>query len=336
MKKFIGKVLIFLVFNLALIVALSVIIDPFNVFHYKNIRNYGVEPNKNYIKTKYIINNPNKYNGFLFGSSRVGSVHVDKIKDRHLYNMVYSAGTPQEHLKTLRTFLDEGVSMDIVYMGVDSSSYTEDPSRHINQPLRCPYQYLAGNPIKFTELYVSISLVTESIEYLGREMHAYDVFYDYGWWFDYDVSTSYDWSQVTPLIGEVDRLEETLREIQEVKDICAERDIELIIFTNPMFEVTYEASVERDYLEFLDRLADITDYYNFSGINDITVNTENFIDNSHYNAYVGDMIIDAIVNNSVDEGLYNQGFGWYVTSENVGALLALPEMNGASRITGPQ
>lgn len=322
-KKFIWKVLIFLVITLAIIVVPSIIVDPYNVFHYDNIRNNGVEPNKNYIKTKYIINNPNKYDGFLLGSSRIGSIHVEKIKDYCLYNMTYSEGTPQEHLATLRTFLDKGVSVDVVYMGIDSLSYTADPSQHINSTVRCPYQYMINDPKKLFELYFNPYLVVKSIQYLGNEIDGYDAFYDYGWWCDYDRSTTYDWSRAIPSIGLDNRLDETLQEIQEIIDLCNEYNIKLVIFTNPMYKITYGASVERDYLVFLSRLADITDYYNFSGINEITINTENYIDANHYNAYVGDMLIDVMFNGSVDESLYNQGFGWYVTSENVDDLLSI-------------
>lgn len=77
-------------------------------------------------------------------------------------------------------------------------------------------------------------------------------------------------------------------------------------------------------MEFLERLVGITDYYNFIGVNDVTSNTDNYIDTSHYNAYVGDMIIDVISNGIVnDKKLYEQGFGWYVTSENIGDLLEI-------------
>ena len=105
MKKLIWKVIMFAVLNVAFATILSVAVDPFNVFHYNSIRNYGVEPNKNYIKTKYVIDNPAKFDGFLFGASRVGAIYVDKIKNCRLYNMTYPNGTPQEHLETLSTFL---------------------------------------------------------------------------------------------------------------------------------------------------------------------------------------------------------------------------------------
>lgn len=321
MKRFVGKVLFFLVICLVIAIIIPAAVDPYNVFHYNNIRNYEVEPNKNYVKTRYVIENPNKYDGFLFGSSRVGSIHVENISGYRIYNMTYSEGTPQEHLGTLRSFLNEGVNVEIVYMGIDSLSYTIDPSKHIAQPMRCPYQYLMLNPLNFIRLYASPYLAMTAIRNSGGGLAGYDVFYDYGWWCDYGRGAAIDWDNAAPVVGDANRLDETLLEIQEMKDICTENDIQLVVFTNPMFEITYEASVEQNYLEFLDRLADIIGYYNFSGINGVTVNTGNYIDTSHYNAYIGDMLIDVMCNDYIDENLYNQGFGWYVTSENVDDLL---------------
>ena len=37
------------------------------------------EPNQHYLKVKYVLNYPDKYDSFLFGSSRVGKIDVNKI-----------------------------------------------------------------------------------------------------------------------------------------------------------------------------------------------------------------------------------------------------------------
>lgn len=325
MKRFIKKVIFFLLVCLFITIIPPLIIDPYNVFHWADIRNNGIEPNKNYIKTQYILHNPNKYDGFLFGSSRVGAIHVDKINDKKIYNMTYSSGTPAEHLESLKTFIEGGVNIDIVYMGIDSFSYTESPTKHYVQALRCPYEYIQNNPIEFIKLYLNPTLAVQSLETIvnSQGIDGYEVFYHYGWWCDYDRQTSIDWATASPSIGVSDLIPDTLQDIKEITDLCKKNNIELVVFTNPMYETTYLASLERDYLYFLDSLAQITNYYNFSGINSVTTNTDNFIDTSHYNAYIGDMIINTLYNNIVYDELYEQGFGWYVTSDNVNELIEI-------------
>ena len=74
MRKFLIKISIFLFYSFLLVVAFPYVVDPFNVFHADNIRPSIIEPNKKYIKMKYILKNPNKFNAYMFGSSRVGAI----------------------------------------------------------------------------------------------------------------------------------------------------------------------------------------------------------------------------------------------------------------------
>lgn len=90
-----------------------------------------------------------------------------------------------------------------------------------------------------------------------------------------------------------------------------------------MYELIFKASVEKDYLIFLKKLSEVTSFYNFSGLNEITTNTNNYLDSSHYNAYVGDIMMDVLCNGSDDNSLYEEGFGWLVTSDNIDKLLTL-------------
>ena len=114
MKKFIRKVLFFFVFCICIILIPAYISDPFNVFHWKNVRSNGINPNYNYIKTKYVLENPDKYDGYLLGSSRVGVIHVEKIKEEKIYNMTASAALPREHFETLKTFISNGIEIKTV------------------------------------------------------------------------------------------------------------------------------------------------------------------------------------------------------------------------------
>ncbi len=114
-----------------------------------------------------------------------------------------------------------------------------------------------------------------------------------------------------------------LRDMREIKKLCDENNIELIVFTNPMYYITHVRSLEIGYLNFLKGLADITDFYNFSGLNEITMNNNNYIDTSHYRAEIGDLIIDVIWNGKKFDGLYNQGFGMKINRDNINELIHL-------------
>lgn len=324
MKKFLKKILPFALFCLLVTTLIPVCVDPYNVFHVNQVRDNGIEPNKNYIKMSYILENPDKFDSFMFGSSRVGAIHVEKIENERCYNMTYSVGVPAEHLENIRTLVKNGIIPDKIYIGVDSLSYTSDAKLHESEPIRASYEHLTTDRLAFAELYLNVRMVLDSLKitasYNGTN-DALNAFYDYGWIFDYGTACKPEYfEQPEASIGTEDCMDETLEDMASIVEICKENDIELIVFTNPMYEVTYEASAAADYEIFLHELAEITDFYNFSGLNSITLDKENYIDTSHYKPEIGDMMIQCMEGEQVDPSLYEQGFGWYVTNQNVDEL----------------
>lgn len=324
MKKFLRKVAVFVAVILALTLLPAYVIDPYNVMHWDNIRDNGVEPNKNYIKTQYIIENPDKFDGYILGSSRVGSIHVEKITDEHLYNMTYSGGIPANHVETLQAFLDNGVTVKSIYMGVDNISYTFSPADYTGTPLRASWQELQSMDT-FFNIYMNPKMNIQSLEVIANKRPNPNIsaFYTYGWDINYNEISSYDWDNAYPVTGSRYLMESTLADIAQVKKLCDENGIKLVIWTNPLHHLTYEDALNRNYLGFLEQLAQITDYYNFSGLNEITTNNDNFVDPSHFRAEIGDIMIDIMWNGASYEDLHAQGFGWYVTKDNVHELLEI-------------
>jgi hypothetical protein len=112
-----------------------------------------------------------------------------------------------------------------------------------------------------------------------------------------------------------------LNDIKNIVALCQQYGIRLIVFTSPLHEAEYRLFVEHGYLDFLLKLADITNYYNFAGINDIAINNTNFDDVFHHNIETGDLVLDTIVNGITAPRLLSQGFGVLVTKENAAAVL---------------
>jgi hypothetical protein len=334
MKKLFLKLLL-LALPLALpLIIVSYLIDPFNVFHYKNIRDNGVEPNKNYIKMRYILDNPGKFDSYLFGSSRVYAIDVSTIKGARWYNMTYSVGLPKEHFENLTVLIHSKIVPDTVLIGVDDIACRVDPQGHHQDLMRMPYpkeamqnktayyRFLINyfNPAVFDSLPVIISHKGENASFRKQ-------FYENGGFYysaermarkpDY-------WENAVGITEPFSYgIENVIRDIQSIIDLCNKNNIKLILFTHPLHKLTYEKAVEYGYIDFLMRLSDITDYYNFSGINDVTTNNDNYFETIHYKQNVGDLIIDAIFNGSADPHLLSQGFGYPVKAETKAAFFQL-------------
>ena len=330
MKKFLLKVSIFVIYAVLLSVIIPILVDPFNVFHAEHIRANGVEPNKNYIKMKYILANPKKFDSFIFGSSRVGKIYTDKIANERCYNMTYSLGLPGWHLLNIKTFLKNGIQPRKVYIGLDSLSYTSDYESQVCEPLRCPYEYLADDTGHFLKLYLNPAMVLRAIWTIlsgSSSRTDVDVFYTYGYNATTTSERKYDWTKAEPFVGAKMDINKALKFIRETADICRENSIELILFTNPMHRITYMASVkDKDYFKFLEGLAEISDFWNFSSLNDAAINNANYFETSHYRSHVGDLIIDIMCNGKSYPELQHQGFGVKVTRENVKDFIAMLRM----------
>lgn len=124
--------------------------------------NYQIlEPNKNYIKTKYILENKLKYDSFIFGSSRVGVIPTEKVLGYKFYNMTYSEGLPNEWLNTLKTFIENNIKIKMIIIGIDDISFKVDYKEHFNQPMRLPYQ----NLISYKNIFKNYILVDPLTKY---------------------------------------------------------------------------------------------------------------------------------------------------------------------------
>lgn len=325
MRKFLLKVSIFATYAVFVSIIIPFLVDPFNVFHAERIRINGSESNKNYIKMKYILANPEKYDSFLFGSSRVGMIRTNKIQGENCYNMTSPSVVPAWHLLNIETLLKNNIRPRKIYIGVDSYSYPDDYTKQINDPIGCPYEYLADDTVHFMSLYFNPSLTFRALvnmcyNYIkGMEKPDVDIFYKYGWGlliFSQFRNAS-EWKKASPsLLSKID-IDLALRDISIISDICGKNNIELILFTNPMHCITYLASVkDKDYLRFLEGLAEISDFWNFSSLNDITTNNANYYETSHYRSGVGDIMIDIMCSGKSYHELQAQGFGVKVTREN--------------------
>jgi hypothetical protein len=331
MKRFIYKLLPFVLVCVGIFIVFPMVVDPYNVFHYRNIRDNGVEPNKNYIKMRYILGNPAKFNAFLFGSSRVSLIDFTNINDKNKwYNMTYSEGLPAEHLENLEMMLKNNIVPDTVLLGLDNISFLVNPEIHKNQLIRSPYPvplinilfFKAFANIKFLVKYCNYKMVLSSLDTItayknNNEQKPTEYFYENGGMPE-DNILSKDWDDTIAYWEDhyKNRTEECLSEIARISELCKKNNVKLIVFTNPIHISIYQKSVENGYLDFLYKLAEITGYYNFSGINDITIDKHNYYDSSHYSHTVGNMITNTIFNNINIENLSSQGFGYYVTMDN--------------------
>lgn len=327
--KFIKKCILFFSIICIIFVPLGVLVDPYNVFHADNLTNNGVEPNKNYIKVRNVFKHPDAYDSFLFGSSRVGFMNVENMNDGTYYDMMASEGLPAEHLRTLKLMIKRGIVPKNIIIGVDDISYFADPALHDNVLYRKFYPW-DGKPTEklgFYLRYLDPITIFESFEVIADHEVADP---DYAKRLlttgteNLDIIPAFNPDNQKPYWADYYYPRpEVFDELREIVALCDEYDINLRVFTNPVYGYTYMQDIENGYLDFLKELASITPYYNFSGFNDVTLDNRYYYENSHFCTLVGDAMIGVMFYGDTDERLLSQGFGMYVTEDNVDELLSI-------------
>lgn len=359
LKKLICKLLIFIAIISLAVVPVSIIIDPYNVFHTYEPRDNGIESNKSFIKTEYIKKNHDEFDGLVFGSSRAGFMdigYLNEVSGMKFYDMASSESVVKEQAMQLEVLIKAGFIPKEVIVMVDDISCFVDPAIHENMLYRKPYP--ADGIIDRLEFYVkyldvitnvkSLNVIKEkrqkdevnalnnvddsydnstNMSYLDRFYHTGterldkdsrfdpdEPQYQKGYWVDY-----YSF-----------RGDEAIEDMKCFADICNKNGIKLIVMTNPLYYLTHEKAVEEGYLDYLGKLSEVTDYYNFSCLSSITEDYTYYYETSHFMPEVTRMMIDCVYGKTHGdmttydyEELRSQGFGVVVTKDNADDVMNL-------------
>ncbi len=333
-KKFLLKVF-FLVFIVSIIPLSSIYFDTFNVFHWKKIRITTADPNKNFIKTKYIINNDKKFNAFVFGSSRVGAIPKDALlknlngENLSWYNMTNPHAIPTENYYTIQTFLKNNVDIKMILLAFDDISMFSSINDHYNLLLTIPYKVYEENKFNFYKAYLfhftDFSIMREVLKYNEIEYKdKINDFYLYGdtYGSDFSLNEEPDMEHFKSFHTSSFTQKEAYKDLEKISTLCKENGIKLILFTNPLYKTTYLDSVKDGYFTFLRSVANVCEFYNFSSLNNFTNDYKYYFEGSHYRPILG-LFIEQILfgteeeKNSVRKKSGDDLFGVKVNSENI-------------------
>ena len=108
-----------------------------------------------------------------------------------------------------------------------------------------------------------------------------------------------------------DRIKETIKSIEEIVNLSKKYDFNLLIFINPIHKTTYLDTNFNNFQIFKNELVQLTDYYDFSGLNRITTNNYYYYETSHYRDIAGELIKQRLFKSE------NNNFGIYVSKNNI-------------------
>lgn len=300
-KKWVYLAITFPILWLVISILILIWTDTYSILHPEN-KNFLSEPNRNFLKVEHVLSHPKAYDGFIFGSSRVGAILPSHAQGANFYNMTYSEGIPHEHLLNLRLFLNHGVNIKKVFLGLDDFSYQVSFAKHQQQwitkshPLATKTSWLSFYRFYFFRFLIQhdkrqfIKKLTAPKQTMHMDIDNQDSYYQ-AILSNRSSFQNNDPRYFNTIHYQGNTLPETLQDIQDIVTLCKKYNIALTVFINPIHHATYQDTNKQLLKKFKISLAKITPYYDFSGPNTITQNNYNFVDTSHYTVIIGDQIL---------------------------------------------
>jgi len=287
--------------------------------------------NQHMFNPEFVFRNPRKFDCFLFGSSRTAAFHVEKIPTGKFFNMSYSSGIPAQHLAILKAFLRKGVKIKSVLIGLDEFCFNLPGSDNQKSLIRIMHPE-AGGPSQW-EIFLMYFFRKPGLQeltlwknrVLSGQMKGRIILdeqgVNLGWWekeqtiekggrpiFDFTIK------KYEPIVYDPRKMDEAFAVIESIIALSRTHHFSLTFFVTPLYTQLYLNNAE-SLLTVKERLAKLTDFWDFSGFNSVTTNALNYYEESHYRYRVGDMIIDRLYGNASVKA--PPDFGEWVTRQNI-------------------
>lgn len=325
-----------------LVIALNFCVDHYGIrlslFSDKKKFQQNVYPsglNQHTFNAEFIFREPAEFDSFLFGSSRVGVIDVTKIPTGKFYNMSYSQGLPAQHLAIIKAFLQKGIKIKSVIIGLDGYCFNLSASEHQKHLLRIMHPAIGGpSRLEIFGMYFfrkpdmkELTLWKDGVV-LGKIENRIPLTnqgVNLGWQpkekiieaagkpiFDFKIS------KYEPITYGQKEMNETFRDLEELIILSRIHNFNITFFISPFYYQTYLNNA-KGLFRVKERLAQLTDYYDFSGINSVTGNALNYYEESHYRYQVGNLIVARIFGDNAIK--VPNDFGVLVTRQNIGQHL---------------
>ncbi len=296
---------------------------------------YGNQANHVFLKAAWVIDNPDKYHSFIFGSSRVDAGFASNDFPDGWFKMSQPGGQPKEHVHNLKALLAHEIKIKEVWLTLDDFDIYIDRDLVNDYKLR-PYPitleekasflwfYLFRKPKKFERSTVLGKHTLTKNNFIHGFIEKEGIELEYSSYAEHDemIRSLNAWSWDLSLKNKAD-IDSTISYVEEIKKLCDDNGIELKVIMTPRH---YKVLYVRDYFnmaEFRRRLAQVMAYWDFSVITSTSYWKDNhyWLETSHFTTDIGRLMQNRIEEGSLNTK-YDDQFGVLITPKNVNTVLA--------------
>ena len=314
-KKWTISFVVIILILLLGIAILNVVVDPYGYFDGIDGKNKNIHDNS-YIrvfKANHIKRYGNNYDAYLIGGSKGGcytSEMLKKLDGYNYYNTFITCGNYEEYYIFAKYIIDNTDVKKIV-LNLSGFEGLFDVRTGLKQetPAILTDENEIGEFISFLFKNPSTS-INEIIKSTATDRQLDDGSRNLARYYEKRSENPEKYVQekvIYALNKDMDLLTEKistrnfssipndLKYVRQIVNLCKENDVELLVINSPTpltSRQDYECEV---YWNFLAQLAQITDFWDFTSLNDINLNPYNFYDDAHAFYEVNDFVIDTIM-----------------------------------------
>lgn len=320
-------------------------VDPYHYFHSTYGEGYyyaspQVTLNDRVKQYEYLKNNHEKYQGIIIGGSKsqgVDAEYLSSVTGIQYYNMGVTRGNFLDYYNYI-SWIAEHTEINHVFLYLSTLEvgwYTEEERKAEEEGSETPaaidtsksrvkefVSYLYKGGIKASWYYLSDmingNLVRFEITEHGTRNDAGNLSrrrQDAEAYIDTVVNGSLNSAVKRLLYGKavnMPAIQRNVDTLRAIKEICDESGIELEVVIGNTYIVQTASYEGEEYYDYLRKMAEVTDFWDFGFLNEYNMNPYNFYDNNHMLVSVSEKMIDTMYG---IEKLEN--FGIYVTKDNV-------------------
>ncbi|MDO5345254.1 MAG: hypothetical protein Q4E91_05875 [Lachnospiraceae bacterium] len=330
----------------AVLASVNYFVDPFGYFSFQagdyEAVDFPVDTTyyQRELKAQHVLHYSDNYDAYLIGGSKSGSYRVEKLQelDGYRYYSLYEAGGSFYEYELETEFLLKYADPKKIVLSISGGEVNylkrnqEDITVKVPAILTGESRFLEMTDFLFMDITRSIDRLKERLngktyaELTPTGERNLSKYYQ-------KIENGTDMEQYTREAvldtfaarmktlftkdKEASYIEESLASLKRIKKMCDSSGVELMVIVAPSF-ISEMGKFESSYFRnYLNEIALVTDYWDFSGFHDIDLNPYNFYNDGHFYYEVADLVIDTITGKDS-----YPGFGCYVTKENAAQHLA--------------
>jgi len=352
-KKWFVMFVLTVLFLAAGIAGLNILVDPFGAFGDPVMKWYEFDFTKNprVAKIAYMDQHKDEYDSFIVGSSSTSSFPVEQLNkymNAKFYNLFMYGADMYDVKQTTQYIINnynvKNLVLNLGFINAMRYKMETDPytgSLHYKTDQSSPFdfykKYLFANPsyaIEKLRAFKNDSYLQNKYKVFEVSTGAYDKSVR-------DVESIQDteaYLETYPVFKNYPKdkhklacIDEFIADVALIKELCDKNNINLLVLFPPMYNEYVQNFSPEEIKEVYTRLAEITDFWDFS-TNSLTSDYRFFYDSTHFRNAMGRMALAKIFN---DNEIYKpDDIGVLVTSENAEkqaeAVAKIVKMNDSS------